>query len=837
MIHLLRRTVAVPPLARMFCASAAAHIRTTRAACDPSAINLIRNVGVVAHIDAGKTTLTERLLKLSSSRFDAKQEQAVHAPPGDVDSGTTVTDFLEEERERGITIQSAAVGPVWWKSDNVQRHLEGHSHGVNAIATTFVDTPGHIDFGFEVERSVRVVDGNVVVLDGVEGVEPQTANVWRQAARYNVKANVIFVNKMDRTGSSLARTVRSVYQSLHSKPVVIQLPVRQYVLAAAAGKTGSAVDDDPLVGLVDVARMQLLQFEGLAGETCTATELTDKYGELYAEAVRARTALVDTVSAYDEELMMEIIENEGTDGDAFSPGSLQHAIRRLTLRGEIVPVLCGSAARNIGVQPLLDAIALYLPSPVDRPTVSGTVGENTPVSLDYSSPTLSAISFKVIWDPRRGPVTFVRVYSGKLSRKTTLYNTATGQRERVTRISFPFADQYVDVPELVAGQIGVVIGLQNTRTGDTLIDAQSLRTERSFESLRLRPVHIPPPVFSVSVEPQSKSEEGPVLDALRMLTRTDPSLRFDEGSSVTASGAAQMVLSGMGELHLEIAKHRLEQEFKVNAHFGHVRVGYRETIIEGEQGDTDLLFEREVGGKRAKLSLRLVVRGLEEGAVPKDPHMGGSELSLRVPPEGDFLFENGMSFSHVLRQGAIAAVSRGPLSGYPLTNLHITLEVKESFGPEFSTPGAVRMAVSEALRNALGYARGSQGTGISTLMEPMMLVRIEVPENSAGRVSSDICTEQAGSIEEMVPAAQEAPLTDCDVYVPPDSSDDMPTQDASKIYISARIPLSRMMRYSTRLRALSGGIGTYTMSFDGFASVQPDREREILEELGRSSRR
>ena len=825
------RAALAPPMVRLFCASAAASVRATLARSSSSAINVIRNVGIVAHIDAGKTTLTERLLRLSHSRFEGKNDEPASVPPGDVDSGTTVTDFLEEERERGITIQSAAVGPVWWTSDVVRHSLE-RCNLPHSIATTFVDTPGHVDFGFEVERSVRVVDGSIVVLDGVEGVEPQTANVWRQAARYDVKASVIFVNKMDRTGSSLARTVRSVYHTLHSRPVVLQLPVRASQLAGADAPS-SAVDDDPLAGIVDVARMQLLRFDGVAGENYSATVLNPSHGELYAEARRARNALVDTVSAYDEELMMEIIENEGQQGDSFDPDSLQDAIRRLTLRGEIVPVLCGSAARNIGVQPLLDAIALYLPSPADKPPVSGSVGVDEPVLLEHFSPVFSALAFKVVWDPRRGPVTFVRVYSGALSRKTTLYNTATGQKERATRILFPFADQYNDVPELLSGQVGVVLGLHNTRTGDTLVDAHVTRSKSEYSSLRLRPVHVPPPVFSVSVEPQSKSDEGSVLEALRMLVRTDPSLRFDESSSATASGAAQMVLSGMGELHLEIAKHRLEQEFKVSAHFGHVRVGFRETITEGLAGDASVLFDREVGGKRAKVGLKVQVEGVEDGALT-DPQLAGNNLLLRIAEDAEFNYDNGMPFSHVLRQGVAAAVSRGPLSGYPLTGLHISLETTETFGPELSTPAAARLAVAEVLRAALGYSRGAdRKAGITTLMEPMMHVRIESPETNAGRVSSDICSEQAGSIEEMVPAAEESTQSGCDVYVPPDGSDDEPPLDDSKIYITARVPLSRMMRYSTRLRALTGGVGTYTMSFDGFAPVQPEREREILEELGR----
>lgn len=807
----------------------------------------VRNIGIIAHIDAGKTTLTERMLHLTNSLSPPElrppeKSTAAQTAPGDVDTGSTVTDFLEEERERGITIQSAAVGPIWWASEGLKPVRDG------AVALSLVDTPGHVDFGIEVERTVRVVDGAVIVLDGVEGVEPQTSMVWRQAERYGVHAHIYFINKLDRPGGSLARSVRSIMQhGLHGRPAVLQLPVRASMLGADA----SAAADDPLVGVVDLLTMEVLRFEGTAGEHILRTPVAEAQDDLYQEAVRARGALLELVSSLDVELLEEVLAAD-EQSSGVPHASIQRAIRRLTIQGEIAPVLCGAAARNLGTQPLLDAIGLYLPSPCDRGAVSATLEPDTPrarpTSVQLQDKETTVLAFKVVWDRRRGPITFVRVYSGALKSGTTLLNTTTHAKERITRLLLPFADQYTEVPELAAGQIGVVLGLKDTRTGDTLLDprAGAPGKRRELQTIRLQRVHVPPPVFSVSVEPRSKADEGAVNEALRMLVRADPSLRVDEGAASTASGATQTVLSGMGELHLDIARNRLENEFRVHARLGHVRVGYRESLREGEEGNAvDELLEQDLGGRRCKAGVRLAVRPLAEEERPGDAALGGNEVVVDLGETEDIRYDSGLTLSTVVRQGAGAALARGPLSGYPLTGLHLTVSHVQTFGPEVTTPGAIRLCISRALRSALGYGtRGAdRSTGLTTLLEPMMRVTIEAGEEHTGKLAADINNEQAGMILEMTQSVDEDASGELDpsVYVPPDSLDDSMlgatrSGPSARMRITAQIPLSRMMRYSSRLRALTGGAGSHSMVLDGFAIAAPEREREILQELGRAPR-
>ena len=810
-------------------------------------VEAIRNLGIVAHIDAGKTTLTERLLHLTHSLtlpgLTPPKGQARQTAPGDVDTGSTVTDFLEEERERGITIQSAAVGPVWWTSEAVKALAPDAKQP--AVAITLVDTPGHVDFGIEVERTVRVVDGTVVVLDGVEGVEPQSANVWNQTMRYGVRAHLFFINKLDRAGASVAKSLRSIVdKQLHTRPVLLQLPAYASQLGADSGQAGTD-DQDRIVGVVDLLTMELLRFDGVAGETVTRLPLTaERHAALHTDATRAREALVELVTSLDVELLEQLLEHDDVGAAALPVGAIQQALRRLTLAGEVAPVLCGAAARNVGVQPLLDAIALYLPSPADRPEVDGRIAPDTPherpTSIALSHPDTTALAFKVVWDKQRGPITFVRVYSGALQTGTTTINTTAHAKERITRLLLPYADQYVDVPTLYAGQIGVVLGLRNTRTGDTLVDARGGSNKRltrdELRSLRLRRVHVPQPVFSVSVEPRSKAEEGAVAEGLRMLVRTDPSLHVNEGTASTASGAAQTVLSGMGELHLEIAKHRLLGEFEVDAHFGHVRVGYRETLNEAtrEHGAscTELL-DQDVNGKRLKAGLTMDVRGVAA------EHAGENEVVVDLGDHPDTLYDT-TPLSRILQQGATAALSRGPLSGYPLQGLHITLRDVQTFGPEVSTPGALRMLVATTLRKLLGHTRGSApAAGHTTLMEPMMRVTIDANDAHAGKLSSDISVEQHGSIVDMIHHVDDTSNAtgEYEVYIPPHTEDEVAHGDqGNNMTIVAHVPLSRMMRYSSRLRALTGGAGTYRMELEGFATVTPERERELLQELGRLPR-
>ncbi|WFD04711.1 hypothetical protein MVES1_000035 [Malassezia vespertilionis] len=810
----------------------------------------IRNFGIVAHIDAGKTTLTERLLHLTNALdlpgITPPHSSNVQMAPGDVDCGNTVTDFLEEERERGITIQSAAVGPVWWASPMVASFMRETSP-VHAAALTLVDTPGHIDFGVEVERTVRVVDGAVVVLDGVEGVEAQSANVWAQTQRYGVQAHLFFINKLDRDGASVAHSMRTIInKGLHTRPALLQLPVH----ASALGEDKGAIEKDAVVGMADLLEMQVLRFHGVAGEDVERIPLEPaQHGALYDEAVKARDALLELVLSLDVALLEHLLEQD-IDPSALSLDQVHAAIRRLTLAGEIAPVLCGAAARNIGIQPLLDAIVRYLPSPKDKPEVPGVLEPDTPrarpVAVGLAHPDTTALAFKVVWDKRRGPITFVRIYSGTVHGASVMYNTTTGQKERITKLMLPYADQYVQVPALHAGQIGLVLGLKDTCTGDTLVDTKSqskTRLEHSaMRTLRLRRVHVPPPVFSVSVEPRSKAEEGAVHAALSMLVRTDPSLHVGDSSSATASGAAQTVLSGMGELHLDIAKNRLQSEFQVDAHFGHVRVGYRETLKQGS-GTLQLtdVLAQELAGKRVHAGVTLAVRALTEEEAAVNTQLGGNSVHVDLGEVEDLQYAH-TTLSHALFQGAAASLTRGPLSGYPLTGLHITLLNVQVQSAETSPPAAIRMLVSQMMRKILGHTSRtvSPADGHTCLMEPMMYVSIQTSNSYTGKLASDISTAQHGQILDMVHTTDATgQQDDYQIYMPPDLQGGYKKEhlvEGNATTIVALIPLARLMRYSTRLRALTGGAGTHRMAFHGFSAVSHDRELDLLQEIGRIPR-
>lgn len=920
-------------------------------------ISALRNISIIAHIDAGKTTLTERLLHLTNALGTSGASNNTAALPGDVDSGSTVTDFLEQERQRGITIQSAAVGPVWWpnashKQDDAKRETVG---------ITLVDTPGHIDFGIEVERALRVVDGAVVVLDGVEGVEAQTENVWSQAARYDVKASILFINKLDRMGSSVTQSLRSVIRSgVHQRPLLLQLPI------AVSGK-----DEPGIAGLVDLVEMQILTFSGKAGETVTRKPLQEM-DAMFQEAKQARHALVECLASLDDQLLEELFglpTGSNEEPHAKMPSAcLRQAIRRQTLAGTVLPVLCGSAAKNIGVQPLLDAIADFLPSPVDKPDVVGYVaatpnptGKTTgkvaeeaganpnpgskgkEFSVALSDKRTTALAFKVVHDKRRGPTTFVRVYSGTLHRSTVLFNTTTGSRERLSRVLFPFADQYVETASLRAGQIGVILGLRDTRTGDTLVDISSTPTSSpskttssaldvaEAKTLRLKRVHIPPPVFSMSLEPASKSDVDSVSEALNLLIRTDPSLRLDEAGASASTGTGQTVLSGMGELHLEIAKDRLANEFGVNARMGAVRVSYRETLDEGLGWlKVEEVVERELAGKKIKIGARLRVRALGEDEMHKihtadaalfggnivkislGSHEDRAKLAASTAPAEDeadieaYLASSPRPNSRansatnkeaassspasglpegvdsttvetMFKTGMVAALSRGPLTSNPVMGLEIHISHIEMFG-DLSSSAAVSYLLSHLLRKLLrSEPKVDAHTGmatevpvaLTTLMEPMMSTRITVPEAHLGKVINDITAEQDGIVQDVVHQTPSSPTSSSlqqstsggagtgqdganhEVYIPDATQNKFELQSSAasavgvgkggesssggggKAEIHAVVPLANLVRYSSKLRALTAGNAQFSMQLQGFAKVSPHRQNEILQELGR----
>ncbi|CAO1615662.1 unnamed protein product [Sympodiomycopsis kandeliae] len=900
-----------------------------------SKVNLqdIRNISAWGHIDAGKTTLTERLLYhtggLTSSPEQIKAAQNA-ALPGDVDTGSTVTDFLEQERERGITIQSAAVGPLWWTSED-KPTIESGGRG----AITLIDTPGHIDFTIEVERALRVADGCIVVMDSVEGVEAQTETNWKIGKRYGVQSNILFLNKLDRQGASVAKGIKSfIARGLHPRPVLVQLPL------VAAHSQGTDLEGG-IEGVIDLVNSVQIRFEGRAGEEMTKTAIQ---GEgLVQEAKKARYALVENVASLDEELMDELFNLETPDEPHhhISAASLKAAIRRQTIAGKIVPALMGSAAKNIGIQPLLDAVVDYLPAPNDAGDVRderghgiGTVhasidgtssgsrkGSRRRAIKSQKSPTqnahekqgtaaaaqegpssaveaiassdegsiainvkdkeLSALAFKVVWDKRRGPMTFVRVYSGTLSKSASLYNSTTQSKERLNRILLPFGSTYTEVDELIGGQVGVILGLRDTRTGDTLIDSRSKSID---PTLGLRRVEIPPPVFSVSVEPLSKSDEDAVNEALSMLVRTDPSLRIDNDSNANGSafGAAgtnnQTILSGMGELHLEIAKDRLKNEFGVKARIGAVSVSYRETIENNTERNgwfvADEVVEKDMGVKRVKMGAQIAVRLLEDGDEG-DSSIGDNLIEINLGKTGDVdalgnyetkgelqreeklkrhrrdqnqdekeSFENddGIDSEGVKRNitsGLTAALSRGPLSSHPLTRLHIKVSNVQLFGPEVSPPQAISVISNELLRKLVKTAH-------PRLMEPVMRVRIETEEAYLGRVVGDITSVQAGEIvhvdheQAALEGGPDTSLDNAQVYIPQEHNAPSSQEGAGpgpgprqKTSVIALIPLARLTSYSSRLRALTAGGGNYTMQLEGFRAVSDERQREILSELGR----
>ncbi len=681
-----------------------------------------RNIGIMAHIDAGKTTTTERVLYYTGRAYKI----------GEVHEGTATMDWMEQEQERGITITSAATTCFW------------NDHRINII-----DTPGHVDFTIEVERSLRVLDGAVAVFDAVSGVEPQSETVWRQADKYEVP-RICFVNKMDRIGADMYNTVDMIVDRLGAVPLVTQLPI------------GSESD---FVGLVDLIKMKAIIWkdESLGAEF----EYTDIPADLVDRAAEYREKLVETAVEHDDAAMEAYLE----EAQEPSEEVLKACIRKGTISAAFVPVLCGSAFKNKGVQPLLDAVIDYLPSPSEVPPIKGIVVDSDEEIVRKSSDSepLAALAFKVMNDPFVGSLTFVRVYSGVLESGTSLMNTVKGKRERVGRILLMHANSREDVKEARAGDIVALAGLKDTTTGDTLCDADN--------AVILERMEFPDPVIEVAVEPKTKSDQEKMGVALNRLAQEDPSFRV---SSDFESG--QTIIKGMGELHLEILVDRMKREFKVDANVGAPQVAYRETIT--KSAEVDYTHKKQTGGSGQFARVKITFEPGEPGSGFQfdDTVVGGN-----VPKE----------FIPGVQKGLASAVENGIIAGFPMIDVKATLTDGASHDVDSSVM-AFEIAARAAFRE--GVAKASP-----KLLEPMMRVEVVTPDDYLGDIIGDL-NSRRGNVSGM-------------------------DQRANARIVNAMVPLANMFGYVNTLRSMSQGRAQFSMFFDHYAQVPQAVAEEVKAKL------
>jgi elongation factor G len=870
---------------------------TTPATWQNEALDRTRNIGIIAHIDAGKTTTTERMLFYSG--FTRRI--------GDVDEGSTVTDFLPAERARGITIQSAAITFHWPPGEvDAASGPQTEAQNESVLRSTYphtinlIDTPGHADFTFEVMRSLRILDGAVCILDGVAGVEAQTEKVWNQASTYKIP-RLIFVNKLDRDGAAFGRTVREVSSRLGVYPAVCQIPWFQ-------GGNG------PFVGVADAINLQGLRWkegeDGRAVKVADLQQLEVEEPSLAQELRRARIALVELLSEHDEEIVEKFFELE-EDHLAVSPADIVQSLRRCVLdqSSRIIPLFAGASFRNMGVQPLMDSIVNLLPSPPEAPDPEVSIGgvsgglrnllsgdliieqseqvsapskgkqqkkKNTALqsnSKDAISKLQScALAFKVVNDAKRGVLVYVRVYSGSLDRNSLLFNTNLQLSERAPRLLKMYANDAVEVDSIPAGHIGVVVGLKQTRTGDTLVSyaGNKATPPEPLTSLQLRPIAVPPPVFFTSVEPHSLSEEKRMHESLALLLREDPSLHVNVDEE-----SGQTLLSGMGELHLEIARDRLINDLKAKATMGRIEIGYRESAL-GASSPITKIFDKEIAGRKGKAGCTAVVEQLDESDKSQQMDQDtllieihdGNQIIVRAPglqvdrssrtdEETSPFLPPGMdlvSFRTALQNGAVAALARGPQFTFPMHNTRVTLTIDPAvdlFGNE-TTTSALSSAARQATAAALRDVQAGAGT---TMMEPVMNVIISIDEASLGTVVHDISSSRGGhiiSLDEEIPlsntdaspttqvALQEEALPPVDtsrVYAPPDPFEtlsvgvEIPAAAARPRTITAKVPLKEMVGYLKHLRSLTAGRGTFVMSVDRFENMSGQRQKAVLTEL------
>jgi len=691
-----------------------------------------RNIGIMAHIDAGKTTTTERILY-----YTGKQHKI-----GEVHEGTATMDWMEQEQERGITITSAATTAFWRRHGQSDQTGSGPEFRINII-----DTPGHVDFTVEVERSLRVLDGAVALLDSVAGVEPQTETVWRQADRYGVP-RLIFANKMDRTGANFERCVEMINTRLTKHGHPIQLPV------------GSG---DTFTGHIDVIeRKQYIFDDETLGKTFAVVDVPAEYR---AAVEAARHAVIEAAVTYDEALLEKYL-----GGEELTVEEIRHAIRVATIGNHIVPILCGASFKNKGVQALLDAVIDYLPSPIDVPAVEGHVPDhNEAVDSREVSDTapFAGLAFKIATDPFVGKLTFFRVYSGVLQSGSYVYNATKGKRERVGRLLQMHANKREEIEEVRAGDIAAAIGLRDTRTGDTMADED--------KPIVLEAMKFPAPVIDVAIEPKTKADQDKLAIALQKLSEEDPTFRVHSDPET-----AQTIISGMGELHLEIIVDRMQREFKVDANIGRPQVAYRETIrkrVEKVEGK----FIRQSGGKGQYGHVVINVQPSEagQGFVFEDKIVGGV-----IPRE----------FISPVEAGIKEALENGVIAGYPMVDVKVEL-VYGSYHEVDSSEMAFKIAGSMAVKD--GVKRASP-----VILEPIMKVEVVSPADYMGDVLGDLSARR-GRIGGM-------------------------NQRGEAQVIDAQVPLAEMFGYSTRLRSMTQGRAVYSMEFSHYEEVPKSQAEEIL---------
>ncbi len=679
-----------------------------------------RNIGIIAHIDAGKTTTTERVLF-----YTGKTHRM-----GSVDDGTTVTDWMDQERERGITIVSAAVTAEW------------RNHLINII-----DTPGHIDFTAEVQRSLRVLDGGVAVFDAVQGVEPQSETVWRQADRYGVP-RICFVNKMDRVGASFERTIDMIRERLGAHPVAMQIPIGE---------------EREFSGVIDLIEDVAFIWASDSGEDPEKTEIPT---ELREQAEAARALLVEQIAETDDELTEKFLE-----GAEITSEELHAALRRAVIHGKLTPAFCGSSLKNKGVQPLLNAVVDYLPSPLDIPPVRGLDPDGTKELMREArvDVPMSALAFKIVTDPYVGRLVYLRVYSGKITKGSTVYNASKRRKERIGRLIRMYADHREDIEEVSAGDIAAVLGMKSTFTGDTLTDPAN--------PIVLESIVFPEPVIFSAIEPKTSADQDRMGDALRKLGEEDPTFRV-----AVNDDTGQTMIWGMGELHLEVLIDRMRREFKVQTNIGRPRVAYKESIRKAVP-EVDFRYVKQTGGRGHFAHVVLALEPGEAGSGIEftDKVRGGS-----VPQE----------FIPAVEQGVREAAEGGVLAGYPMTDIQVTL-LDGSFHEVDSSKMAFKMAGSMGFKEGVRRAK-------PVLLEPVMKIEVVVTDEAVGDVTGDLSSRRAdiGALEQ---------------------------RGGNTQVVRATAPLSEMFGYATDLRSMTQGRGVFSMEFHHYRQVEKRVTESLLE--------